>query len=107
MQHEQSMRILVVGAGAVGGYFGGRLVRAGRHGTFFVRARGAEDIRQKGLQIISPHGDLTVPAKAITADRITEPYDLILLGVKSYSLASAMDDIAPAVGPVTAILPVL
>jgi 2-dehydropantoate 2-reductase len=102
-----SMRILVVGAGAVGGYFGGRLVEAGRDTTFLVRARRAEEIESKGLQILSPHGNLTLHPEAITAQQITGPYDLILLGVKSYALSSAMNDFYPAVGPETMILPVL
>jgi 2-dehydropantoate 2-reductase len=101
------MRILVVGAGAVGGYFGGRLAQAKRDVTFLVRAKRAEQMRTTGLQIVSPHGNLTLQPKAITADRITGLYDLILLGVKSYSLSDAMNDFAAAVGPETMILPVL
>jgi 2-dehydropantoate 2-reductase len=101
------MRILVVGAGAVGGYFGGRLAQASRDVTFLVRARRAEQIKAKGLQIVSPHGDLTLHPKTMTADQIKGPYDLILLGVKSYALESAMNDFASAVGPETMILPVL
>jgi 2-dehydropantoate 2-reductase len=54
------MRILVVGAGAVGGYFGGRMVQAGRDVTFLVRPRRAEQIQAEGLRILSPmHGDFT------------------------------------------------
>ena len=101
------MRILVVGAGAVGGYFGGRLVEANRDVTFLVRARRAEEIKEKGLQIVSPHGDVTLHPKTITADQINGPSDVILLGVKSYALESAMNDFASAVGPETMILPVL
>src|SRR5580698_3456828 len=101
------MRVLVVGAGAVGGYFGGRLAEANRDVTFLVRGRRAEEIQQKGLQIVSPHGDLTLHPRAVTADQIKEPYDVILLGVKSYGLDRAMKDFASAVGPDTMILPVL
>jgi 2-dehydropantoate 2-reductase len=101
------MRILVVGAGAVGGYFGGRLVEAGRDVTFLVRARRAGEIEARGLQIVSPHGNLTVHPQTVTAERIAGAYDLILLGVKSYALSSAMDDFARAVGSGTMILPVL
>jgi 2-dehydropantoate 2-reductase len=54
------MKILVVGAGAVGGYFGGRLADAGRDISFLVRPRQAESIRKDGLRIVSPHGDATV-----------------------------------------------
>ena len=101
------MRILVVGAGAVGGYFGGRLAEANRDVTFLVRAKRAKEIREKGLQIVSPHGDLTLRPETITADQIKGSYDMILLGVKSYALEGAMNDFAAAVGPETMILPVL
>ena len=101
------MRILVVGAGAVGGYFGGRLAEAGRDVTFLVRSRTADNIRRDGLRIVSPHGDATLHPKVVLANEITAPYDLILLSVKAYGLESAMDDFAPAVGHATMILPVL
>ena len=102
------MRILVVGAGAVGGYFGGRLVQAGRDVTFLVLPKRAEQIQAQGLQILSPmHGDFTARPKTITAAQIASPYDVIFLSVKSYSLAAAIDDFAPAVGPQTVIIPVL
>lgn len=101
------MRTLVVGAGAVGGYFGARLVQAGRDVTFLVRARRAEEIKTKGLQILSPHGDLTLHPETVTSEKIAKPFDLILLAVKSYTLSAAMNDFAPAVGPETMILPAL
>jgi 2-dehydropantoate 2-reductase len=101
------MRILVIGAGALGGYFGGCLIRAGRDVTFLVRTRRAEQLASQGLQIVSPHGDFTVPAATVLAGGIREPFDLILVGVKSYSLDEAMDHFAAAVGPTTVILPVL
>src|ERR1700677_3637983 len=102
------MRILIVGAGAVGGYFGARLAQAGRDVTFLVRAKRAEQIQAQGLRILSPiHGDFTVRPRAITAASIPSPYDVIFLSVKSYSLAAAIDDFAPAVGPRTVIIPAL
>ena len=102
------MRILVVGAGAVGGYFGGRLVQAGRDVTFLVLPKRAEQIQSQGLQILSPmHGDFIARPKTITAAQIASPYDVIFLSVKSYSLAAAIDDFAPAVGQQTEIIPVL
>jgi 2-dehydropantoate 2-reductase len=101
------MRILVIGAGALGGYFGACLVRAGRDVTFMVRPGRAAQLARTGLQVTSPHGDFTVPAKTISPEAVRDPFDLILLGVKSYSLDEAMDQFAPAVGPATAILPVL
>ena len=102
------MRILVAGAGAVGGYFGGRLAQAGRDVTFLVRPKRAEQIQAQGLRILSPkYGDFTVRPKVITAAQIASPYDAIFLSVKSYNLAGAIDDFAPAVGPQTVIIPVL
>jgi 2-dehydropantoate 2-reductase len=102
------MRILVVGAGAVGGYFGGRLIQAGRDVTFLVLPKRVEQMQAQGLRILSPsHGDFTVRPKVTTAAQIASPYDVIFLSVKSYSLAGAIDDFAPAVGPQTVIIPVL
>lgn len=101
------MRILVIGAGAVGGYFGGRLAAAGRDVTFLVRARQAEIIRKQGLRIVSPHGDATLHPKLILADEIAGAYDLIILGVKAYSLEGVIHDFAAAVGPGTMIFPLL
>jgi 2-dehydropantoate 2-reductase len=101
------MRILVIGAGALGGYFGGCLIRAGRDVTFLVRPRRAEQLAREHLHIVRPHGDFTVPVTAVLAGAIRGPFDLILVGVKSYSLDEAMDQFAPAVGPNTMILPIL
>jgi 2-dehydropantoate 2-reductase len=101
------MRILVIGAGAVGGYFGGRLAQAGRDVTFLVRSRQAEAIRKHGLRIVSPHGNATLQPELILADKIAGSYELIILCVKAYSLAGAMNDFAAAVGPNTTILPLL
>lgn len=101
------MRILIIGAGALGGYFGGHLIRAGRDVTFMVRSRRAEQLARDGLQIVSPHGDFTVPAAIVLADNVREPFDLVLVGVKSYSLDEAMDQFARAIGPNTMILPIL
>jgi 2-dehydropantoate 2-reductase len=102
-----AMRILIVGAGSVGGYFGGRLAQAGRDVTFLVRPARAKKLTQDGLRILSPHGDISLKPKLIGAGAIDAAYDLIILSVKAYALASAIDDFAPAVGPRTMILPVL
>jgi 2-dehydropantoate 2-reductase len=100
------MRLLVVGAGATGGYFGGRLAQAGRDVTFLVRAGRAEKLRQEGLRIVSASGDITVAPQVIERDALT-PFDAVLLTVKAFSLTDALNDMAPAVGPQTMILPVL
>jgi 2-dehydropantoate 2-reductase len=101
------MRILVIGAGAVGGYFGGRLAEAGRDVTFLVRARQAEAIRNHGLRIVSPHGNAVLQPQLVLADQLAGSYDLLMLSVKAYSLEAAIPDFASAVGPATMILPLL
>lgn len=101
------MKILVVGAGSTGGYFGARLAEAGRDVTFLVRPARAESIRKNGLQIVSPFGDFTLHPALELAGKIKSPYDVILLGVKAYGLAASMEDFAPAVGPDTMIVPLL
>lgn len=101
------MRMLVVGAGSTGGYFGGRLAEAGRDVTFLVRPTRAAQLAERGLQILSPHGDFTLRPQLVTAERLSGSYDVILLTVKAFSLDSALADMSPAVGSETMILPVL
>jgi 2-dehydropantoate 2-reductase len=101
------MRILVVGAGAIGGYFGARLAAAGRDVTFLVRPKRAEQLKS-GLFVRSPKGDVKIAApKLVTEPTLRDPFDLVLLSCKSYDLDSAMDSFASAVGPATMILPLL
>jgi 2-dehydropantoate 2-reductase len=102
------MRILVVGAGALGGYYGGRLIAAGRDVTFLVRPRRAAELAQHGLVIRSPHGDVDLGTpRHLVSEAIEAPYDLILFTPKAYDLEGAVASVAPAVGPRTTILPVL
>ena len=103
------MRILVLGAGATGGYFGGRLAQAGADVTFLVRPARAALLRERGLRIRSPLGDGDVTVALATADTLASlpAFDLVVLGCKAYDLDSAMDAVAPAIGPRTAILPIL
>ena len=102
------MRILVVGAGALGGYFGGRLKEAGRDVTFLVRPRRAEQLAKDGLNVRSPKGDISIAAPpTVLAENLRGPFDLVLLSCKAYDLQGAMDSFAPAVGANTAILPLL
>ncbi|MEA9983998.1 2-dehydropantoate 2-reductase [Subtercola sp. RTI3] len=102
------MRILVVGAGAVGGFFGAQLARAGRDVTFLVRPKRAEVLRAEGLSI-RPFRDepFSLTPKTVTADQLDDAYDVVLLSVKAYGLEQVLSDIAPAIGPTTVILPVL
>lgn len=102
------MRILVVGAGATGGYFGGRLLQAGRDVTFLVREQRAARLAQHGLHIRSALGDADIEAPpTVTAATLREPFELVLLSCKAWDLPQAIEDIAPAVGERSAVLPLL
>jgi 2-dehydropantoate 2-reductase len=102
------MRILVIGAGATGGYFGGRLLQAGRDVTFLVRPKRAELMAKNGLVIKSPLGDVTLPnPPTVLAENLKTPFNVIILSCKAYDLDNAIASFAPAVGPDTAIIPFL
>jgi 2-dehydropantoate 2-reductase len=104
------MRMLMVGAGATGGYYGGRLALAGRDITFLVRGKRKEQLQRDGIRITSPSGDAVLASPhVITADELKTAgtFDVIVISVKAYSLQSAMDDVAPAVGDSTVIVPIL
>lgn len=102
------MKILVVGAGAIGGYFGARLLQAGRDVTFLVRPARAAVLAQRGLNVRSPAGDVHISApKTVTADALRETYDLVILSCKAYDLDAAIADFAAGVGSETSILPLL
>jgi 2-dehydropantoate 2-reductase len=102
------MRVLVVGAGAIGGYFGGRLSQAGRDITFLVRPRRAQELATAGLVIKSPVGDVTLKdPPTVQADTIRQTFDVVLLSCKAFDLDDAIKSLAPAVGPQTAIIPLL
>jgi 2-dehydropantoate 2-reductase len=101
------MRMLVLGAGAVGGYFGGRLAEAGRDVTFLVRPVRAALLHKSGLAVASPLGDFRIPVQTATADQLSESYDVVLLTAKHYGLDEAIEAIRPAVGEQTSVLPLL
>src|ERR1700743_2017 len=102
------MRVLIVGAGAIGGYFGGRMWQAGRDVTFLVRPKRASELASAGLVIKSPNGDVTLKdPPAVQADKLTEKFDVVLLSCKAFDLEDAIKSFAPAVGPRTAIIPLL
>jgi len=102
------MRVLVVGAGAIGGYFGGRMLAAGRDVTFLVRPRRASELASAGLVIKSPNGDVTLKnPPTVQADNLSEKFDVVLLSCKAFDLEDAIKSFAPAVGPQTAIIPLL
>src|SRR5215470_4668878 len=102
------MRFLVVGAGATGGYFGGRLLEAGRDITFLVRPARAERLAAAGLTITSPAGDVTLRSPpTVLAAELRTPFDAVILSCKAYDLDGAIASFAPAVGPDTAVVPLL
>ncbi|HET6553209.1 MAG TPA: 2-dehydropantoate 2-reductase [Dyella sp.] len=102
------MRILVIGAGATGGYFGGRLLESGQDVTFLVRAARAAQLAAQGLVIRSSHGNTTLPSPAtVQAGALHDTFDLVLLSCKAYHLPQVIEDMAPAVGPHTMIVPLL
>src|SRR5258708_36319865 len=100
------MRVLVVGAGAIGGYFGGRMLQAGQDVTFLVRPRRAAELADSGLVIKSPNGDVTLKnPPALQADQLKEKFDVVLLSCKALDLDDASKSFAPAVGGQQACLP--
>jgi 2-dehydropantoate 2-reductase len=101
------MRILMAGAGATGGYFGARLAQAGQDVTFLVRERRFQQLQMNGLVLQTPQGTEKLEPQLIQACSLSGHYDLIMITVKSFALEQVMEDIAPAVGPDTLIMPIL
>jgi len=102
------MRYLVVGAGALGGYFGGRLLEAGRDVTFLLRPARAQALARTGLVIKSRFGDAALPAPPfVLKENLHTPFDIVVVACKAYDLAETIESFAPAVGPQTGILPLL
>lgn len=101
------MKTLILGAGAVGGYFGGRLVEKGESVTFLVREGRKSQLDKTGLVIKSKHGNFQSPIHTIVSGEEVEAYDLIILSVKAYHLENALASVTPYVGENTAILPLL
>ena len=95
------MRVLILGAGATGAYFGARLIQSGSAVSFLVRPARAERLRQDGLRVLSPHGDFSGAVDTLTSIPAGRHFDLILLACKAYDLDTALAAIAPAVGPAT------
>jgi 2-dehydropantoate 2-reductase len=102
------MKILVLGAGGIGGYFGGRLAQAGADVTFLVRPKRRDQIARDGLVVKSPLGDFTVKPQTVLAEAVRPDYDVVLFTCKAYDLDSAMDAVAPAMqGGRAALVPML
>ena len=101
------MKILVLGAGGVGGYFGGRLVESGADVHFLVRPKRAQQLAANGLVIKSPVGDAKLRVVTVLAAEVSSDYDIVLFTCKAYDLDDAVAAIKPAMGPATAVLPLL
>lgn len=103
------MRILILGAGATGGYFGARLAQAGSDVSFLLRLARAAAVREHGLRVRSPLGDVQLAVNVLGADQLAQApaFDLVLLSCKAYDLATALDAVAPAMREGTTLLPVL
>jgi 2-dehydropantoate 2-reductase len=101
------VKILILGAGAIGGYAGGRLHQSGADVTFLVRSARQQALQRDGLVIKSSKGDITQKVKTVLAGSEGGPYDVVLLTCKAYDLESAISAIAPAVGANTTVVPLL
>lgn len=102
------MRFLVLGAGALGGFFGSRLIKGGADVTFLVRPGRGAQMRRDGLVVNGQDGDVfRSPVKVLQQDQIEGPYDVVLLTCKAYDLDSAIAAITPAMGERSAVLPLL
>jgi 2-dehydropantoate 2-reductase len=89
------MKILILGAGGVGAYFGGRLIESGADVTFLVREGRARQLAENGLVIKSPVGDAKLTVRTMTAAEPGAPFGLIILSCKAYDLPSAIEAVAP------------
>jgi 2-dehydropantoate 2-reductase len=101
------MRYLVLGAGALGGYFGGMLLKGGADVTFLVRPKRAAQLQRDGLIVKTSDGELRVPAKTIQAGQVDHTYDVVMLCCKAYDLDDAITAIAPAMDDQSVVLPLL
>ena len=101
------MKILVLGAGGIGGYYGGRLAQAGAEVAFLVRPKRRAQLERDGLVVESPLGNLKRAVKTVLAAELSPGYDVVLFTCKAYDLDSAMDAVAPAMKGSTALLPLL
>lgn len=101
------MKILVLGAGGTGGYFGGRLHEAGANVTFLVREKRGQQLAQHGLQIESPKGNATLKVKTVLAEEVKAEYDIVILSCKAYDLASSIEAIRLGMGATTCVVPLL
>jgi 2-dehydropantoate 2-reductase len=101
------MRFLIIGAGALGGYYGGMLLKGGADVTFLVRPGRAAQLAERGLVIKEPDGEFRTPVATVQAGAVGGPYDVVFLSCKAYDLDGAIDEFSPALGENSVVLPVL
>jgi 2-dehydropantoate 2-reductase len=101
------VKILILGAGAIGGYVGGRLHQSGADVTFLVRPSRRAALQRDGLVIKSSKGDITQKVKTVLGGADGGPYDIVLLTCKAYDLDSAIEAVAPAIAANTTVVPLL
>ncbi|MGQ0766594.1 MAG: ketopantoate reductase family protein [Gemmatimonadota bacterium] len=101
------MKVLVLGAGAVGGYFGGRLAEAGTDVTFLVREARRKQLEASGLKVRSPAGDIELAVRTVTSATLRPEFDLLLLTCKAYDLTGAIDSLAALRHSELVVLPLL
>lgn len=101
------MRVLILGAGGIGGYLGARLLQAGADVTFLVRPARQALLRAQGLRLESPLGNATLDVQTETAETVRPDYELVILTCKAYDLATAIDAIAPGLREGGKVLPLL
>jgi 2-dehydropantoate 2-reductase len=105
MMEDEEMRYLILGAGGIGGYFGGMLLRGGADLSFLVRPKRAAQLAERGLVVKAPSGDIKCPVRTMLSGEVDGHYDVVLLACKAYDIKSAMEAIAPALGSGSVILP--
>ncbi len=99
-----NMRFLIAGAGAIGGYVGAKMARAGIDVTLFARGAHLEAMRERGLRVISPDGDFEVHPQTIASLENAGSFDVIILGVKAHGLTRLAPQIAPLIGENTTVV---
>ena len=102
-----NLKVLVLGAGAIGGFFGGRLAQAGADVTFLVREKRKAQLAAQGLRIESRFGNASLAVQARLQSEIGPGYDIVVLTCKAYDLAAAIESIGPAMSRTSAVLPLL
>src|SRR2546427_10094717 len=98
------MRLAVLGSGGIGGYYGALLAKGGHDVAFIARGAHLEALQQRGLTVRTPEGESTIPVTAVADTKSLAPVDLVLLCVKSYDTAPAVQALAPLMARDTAVV---